>query len=267
MISYLDFEKPVAALQARIDELRETADDGALNIDAEIEKLQQRSTTMLAELYGKLTPWQKTQVARHAERPHFRDFVSGMCSDFMPLAGDRAFADDKAIQGGFATIEGRKVMLIGHEKGNDTASRVKHNFGMGMPDGYRKAVRLMELAGRFGLPVVTLVDTSGAFPGVQAEERGQAEAIARATEACLALGVQVVAAANLRGLQDTRVPMLVALFGYWVVGFGTAIALGFRTALAGVGIWMGLAAGLLVVSILLTWRWSARERIGLARAR
>jgi len=194
MISYLDFEKPVAALQARIDELRETADDGALNIDAEIEKLQQRSTNMLAELYGKLTPWQKTQVARHAERPHFRDFVSLMCSDFLPLAGDRAFADDKAIQGGFATIADRKVMLIGHEKGHDTTSRVKHNFGMGMPEGYRKAIRLMELAGRFGLPVVTLVDTSGAFPGVQAEERGQAEAIARATEACLALGVPMVAA-------------------------------------------------------------------------
>ena len=194
MISSLDFEKPVAALQARIDELRETADSGSIDIDAEIEKLQQRSTTMLAELYGKLTPWQKTQVARHAERPHFRDFVSGMCSDFMPLAGDRAFADDKAIQGGFATISGQRVMLIGHEKGHDTASRVKHNFGMGMPEGYRKAVRLMELAGRFGLPVVTLVDTSGAFPGVQAEERGQAEAIARATEACLALGVPMVAA-------------------------------------------------------------------------
>ena len=194
MISYLDFEKPVAALQARIDELRETADDGALNIGAEIEKLQQRSTTMLAELYAKLTPWQKTQVARHAERPHFRDFVTGMCSDFVPLAGDRAYADDKAIQGGFATIAGRKVMVLGHEKGHDTASRVLHNFGMGMPEGYRKAVRLMELAGRFGLPVVTLVDTSGAFPGVQAEERGQAEAIARATEACLALGVPMIAA-------------------------------------------------------------------------
>jgi acetyl-CoA carboxylase carboxyl transferase subunit alpha len=194
MVSYLDFEKPVAALQARIDELRETADDGALNIDAEIGRLQQRSTTMLADIYAKLTPWQKTQVARHAERPHFRDFVTNMCSDFVPLAGDRAFADDKAIQGGFATISGRKVMLIGHEKGHDTASRVKHNFGMGMPEGYRKATRLMQLADRFGLPVVTLVDTSGAFPGVQAEERGQAEAIARATEACLALGVPMVAA-------------------------------------------------------------------------
>ncbi|MCW2394469.1 MULTISPECIES: acetyl-CoA carboxylase carboxyltransferase subunit alpha [unclassified Sphingobium] len=194
MISYLDFEKPVAALQARIDELRETADNDSIDIDAEVEKLQQRSTAMLGDLYARLTPWQKTQVARHAQRPHFRDFVEGMCSDFMPLAGDRAFADDQAIQGGFATIEGRKVMLIGHEKGNDTASRVKHNFGMGMPDGYRKAIRLMQLADRFGLPVVTLVDTSGAFPGVQAEERGQAEAIARATEACLTLGVPLVAA-------------------------------------------------------------------------
>ncbi len=194
MISYLDFEKPVAALQARIDELRETADSGSMDIDAEIEKLQQRSTSMLSDLYAKLTPWQKTQVARHAERPHFRDFVTAMCSDFVPLSGDRAFADDKAIQGGFATISGRKIMLIGHEKGHDTASRVKHNFGMGMPEGYRKAIRLMELADRFGLPVVTLVDTSGAFPGVQAEERGQAEAIARATEACLALGVPMVAA-------------------------------------------------------------------------
>ena len=193
MISYLDFEKPVAALQARIDELRETADIGSIDIDSEIEKLQQRSTTMLAELYAKLTPWQKTQVARHPQRPHFRDFVVAMCSDFVPLAGDRAFGDDQAILGGFATIGGRRVMLIGHERGNDTASRVKHNFGMGMPEGYRKAIRLMELADRFGLPVVTLVDTSGAFPGVQAEERGQAEAIARGTEACLALGVPLIA--------------------------------------------------------------------------
>jgi len=194
MISYLDFEKPVAALQARIDELRETADSGAIDIDAEIEKLQQRSTTMLTDLYAKLTPWQKTQVARHPQRPHFRDFVTGMCTDFTPLAGDRAFGDDQAILGGFATIAGQKVMLIGHERGHDTASRVRHNFGMGMPEGYRKAIRLMELADRFRLPVVTLVDTSGAFPGVQAEERGQAEAIARGTEACLALGVPMVAA-------------------------------------------------------------------------
>jgi acetyl-CoA carboxylase carboxyl transferase subunit alpha len=192
MISYLDFEKPVAALQARIEELRETADRGSLDIDAEIDKLQQRSTAMLADLYAKLTPWQKTQVARHPQRPHFHDIVGAMCSEYLPLAGDRAFADDKAILGGFATISGRKVVVIGHEKGNDTASRVRHNFGMGMPEGYRKAIRLMELADRAGLPVVTLVDTSGAFPGVQAEERGQAEAIARGTEACLALGVPLV---------------------------------------------------------------------------
>ncbi|WP_443971280.1 acetyl-CoA carboxylase carboxyltransferase subunit alpha [Sphingobium sp. CR28] len=194
MNSFLDFEKPVAALQSRIAELRETAQDGAIDIDAEIERLQGRSNVMLAELYGKLTPWQKTQVARHPERPHFRDYVAGMCTDFLPLAGDRAFADDKAIVGGLATIGGQRVMLIGHEKGHDTESRVRHNFGMGKPEGYRKAIRLMDLADRFGLPVVTLVDTSGAFPGVQAEERGQAEAIARSTERCLALGVPMVAA-------------------------------------------------------------------------
>jgi acetyl-CoA carboxylase carboxyl transferase subunit alpha len=194
MNSFLDFEKPVAALQERIVELRETAQDGALDIDAEIERLQARSNSMLAELYGKLTPWQKTQVARHPERPHFQDYVAGMCTDFMPLAGDRAFADDKAIIGGLATIGGRKVVLIGHEKGHDTETRVRHNFGMGKPEGYRKAIRLMDLADRFDLPVVTLVDTSGAFPGVQAEERGQAEAIARSTERCLSLGVPMVAA-------------------------------------------------------------------------
>lgn len=194
MNSFLDFEKPVAALQSRIAELRETAQDGAIDIDAEIERLQGRSNVMLADLYGKLTPWQKTQVARHPERPHFRDYVAGMCTDFLPLAGDRAFADDKAIVGGLATIGGQRVMLIGHEKGHDTESRVRHNFGMGKPEGYRKAIRLMDLADRFGLPVVTLVDTSGAFPGVQAEERGQAEAIARSTERCLALGVPMVAA-------------------------------------------------------------------------
>ena len=194
MAIYLDFEKPVAALQARISELRETAQDGALDIDSEIEKLQSRSTAMLADLYAKLSPWQKTQVARHAERPHFHDYVAQMCTDFMPLAGDRAFADDKAIIGGLATLGGRKVVLIGHEKGHDTESRVRHNFGMGKPEGYRKAIRLMDLADRFELPVVTLVDTSGAFPGVQAEERGQAEAIARSTERCLTLGVPMVAA-------------------------------------------------------------------------
>lgn len=194
MVSFLDFEKPIAALEARITELRETAESGELDIDAEIAKLQQRSQKMLKDSYAKLTPWQKTQVARHPERPHFRHYAAGIFDEFLPLAGDRAFADDQAILGGFARIGKRRVMVIGHEKGDDTASRLKHNFGMGKPEGYRKAIRLMQLADRFGLPVVTLVDTSGAFPGVQAEERGQAEAIARSTEQCLALGVPMVAA-------------------------------------------------------------------------
>jgi len=195
MVAFLDFEKPVAELRARIDELRETAQaNQSLDIDAEVAKLQARSDKMLRDLYAKLTPWQKTQVARHQERPHFKDYVGGITSDFMMLAGDRAFADDKAIVGGLARLGGRRVMLIGHEKGDDTASRIRHNFGMAKPEGYRKAIRLMKLAERFGLPVVTLVDTAGAFPGVQAEERGQAEAIARSTEQCLALRVPIVAA-------------------------------------------------------------------------
>ena len=194
MISFLDFEKPIAALQAKITELRETAQDGAIDIDSEMEKLQQRSERMLADLYAKLTPWQKTQVARHPDRPHFKHYVAGLFDEFMPLAGDRAFGDDQAILGGFARLGGQRVMVIGHEKGDDTTSRLRHNFGMGKPEGYRKAIRLMELADRFGLPVITLVDTSGAFPGVQAEERGQAEAIARSTEQCLSLGVPMIAA-------------------------------------------------------------------------
>ncbi len=194
MVSFLDFEKPIAAVQAKITELRETARDSAIDIDSEIEKLQVRSDRMLADLYAKLTPWQKTQVARHPDRPHFKHYVAGLFDEFVPLAGDRAFADDQAILGGFARLNGKRVMVIGHEKGDDTQSRLRHNFGMGKPEGYRKAIRLMALADRFGLPVVTLVDTSGAFPGVQAEERGQAEAIARSTEQCLALGVPMVAA-------------------------------------------------------------------------
>jgi acetyl-CoA carboxylase carboxyl transferase subunit alpha len=194
MATFLDFEKPIAELQGRIDELRDTASDGAIDIDAEVARLQGKSDAMLKATYAKLTPWQKTQVARHGDRPHFKDYVAGLFEDFIPLAGDRAFGDDQAILGGFATFRGQKVMVIGHEKGDDTASRLKHNFGMGKPEGYRKAIRLMELADRFGLPVLTLVDTSGAFPGVQAEERGQAEAIARSTETCLKLGVPMIAA-------------------------------------------------------------------------
>jgi acetyl-CoA carboxylase carboxyl transferase subunit alpha len=194
MPSFLDFEKPIAELQGRIDELRETAEGGTVDIDAEVGRLQVKSDKLLRDTYAKLTPWQKTQVARHGERPHFKDYVAGLFDEFLPLAGDRAFGDDQAILGGFANFRGRRVMVIGHEKGDDTASRLRHNFGMGKPEGYRKAIRLMQLADRFGLPVVTLVDTSGAFPGVQAEERGQAEAIARSTEACLALGVPLIAA-------------------------------------------------------------------------
>ena len=194
MATFLDFEKPIAELQGRIDELRDTASDGAINIDSDVARLQAKSDALLKSTYARLTPWQKTQVARHSDRPHFKNYVAGLFEEFMPLAGDRAFADDQAILGGFATFRGKRVMVIGHEKGDDTASRLRHNFGMGKPEGYRKAIRLMELADRFGLPVLTLVDTSGAFPGVQAEERGQAEAIARSTEACLKLKVPMVAA-------------------------------------------------------------------------
>ncbi len=193
MISYLEFEKPVAALEARITELRETASGGDVDISSEIRRLEAKSADLLASTYAALTPWQKTQVARHPMRPHFKDFVEYTFTDFVPLGGDRYYGDDQAIIGGLARLGGRRVVLIGHEKGNDTQSRIKHNFGMGKPEGYRKAIRLMELAGRFNLPVVTLVDTSGAFPGVEAEERGQAEAIARSTEACLALPVPMVA--------------------------------------------------------------------------
>jgi acetyl-CoA carboxylase carboxyl transferase subunit alpha len=194
MPTFLDFEKPIAELEARVAELRETASAGELNIETEISRLEERAERLLRDTYAKLTPWQKTQVARHPERPHFKDYVAALVADFVPLAGDRNFCEDQAIVGGLGRLGDRKVMLIGHEKGDDTATRLKHNFGMARPEGYRKAIRLMELADRFGLPVVTLVDTPGAFPGVQAEERGQAEAIARATETCLSLGVPLVTA-------------------------------------------------------------------------
>ncbi len=192
MPAFLDFEKPIAELQGRIDELRDSGGD--VDISAEIARLQAKSDKLLRDTFTRLTPWQKTQVARHGERPHFKDYVTSLFEEFVPLAGDRAFADDQAIVGGFATFRGQRVLVLGHEKGDDTATRLKHNFGMGKPEGYRKAIRLIALADRFGLPIVTLVDTSGAFPGIQAEERGQAEAIARSTEACLAAGVPFVAA-------------------------------------------------------------------------
>lgn len=194
MVAYLDFEKPIAELQARIGELRETARGEAANIDSELAKLETKAGRLLADTYSRLSPWQKTQVARHPERPHFKHYVAQLFDDFMPLSGDRSFGDDQAIQCGLGRISGQRVMVIGHEKGDDTASRLKHNFGMGKPEGYRKAIRLMQLADRFGIAIVTLVDTSGAFPGIQAEERGQAEAIARSTQAMLEVGVPVVAA-------------------------------------------------------------------------
>ncbi|QSB46186.1 acetyl-CoA carboxylase carboxyltransferase subunit alpha [Altererythrobacter sp. FM1] len=193
MNAYLDFEKPVAQLDARIAELRDAAGSDDVDISGELARLQRKSEELLASTYAALTPWQKTQVARHPKRPHFRDYVEYAFDEFVPLGGDRLYGDDQAIMGGLARLDGRRVVLIGHEKGHDTESRIRHNFGMGKPEGYRKAIRLMELAGRFGLPVVTLVDTSGAFPGIEAEERGQAEAIARSTEACLTLPVPMVA--------------------------------------------------------------------------
>ena len=194
MTSYLEFEKPLAELNKQIAALRESAGADGVDIGPEVDKLEAKAAAQLRDLYKALSPWQKTQVARHPDRPHFKQIVAAMIDDFVPLAGDRGFADDQAILGGLGRIDGRRVMVIGHEKGHDTATRIRHNFGMGKPEGYRKAIRLMQLADRFGIPVVTLVDTSGAFPGIEAEERGQAEAIARSTEQCLALGVPMVAA-------------------------------------------------------------------------
>lgn len=192
MRTYLDFEKPIAELEGKIDDLRRMDDENGVNVADEIDKLQAKADDLLSDAYGKLSRWQKTQVARHASRPHFSDYVSGLVDEFTPLAGDRAFGEDLAILGGPARLRGRSIMLIGHEKGADTASRVKHNFGMARPEGYRKAIRLMDMAERFNLPVVTLVDTPGAYPGRGAEERGQAEAIATCTQKCLSLGAPLV---------------------------------------------------------------------------
>ncbi len=190
MRSYLEFEKPVADLEGQIQEFRLLAEKGeAVDVSDEIAKLEAKAAQALSDLYQKLTPWQKTQVARHPDRPHFVDYVGALIEDFTPLAGDRAFGEDAAIVGGFGRFRGQPVCVMGHEKGADTASRLTHNFGMARPEGYRKAVRLMETAERFGLPVISLVDTAGAYPGIGAEERGQAEAIARSTDACLGLGV------------------------------------------------------------------------------
>ena len=194
MRAYLSFETPVADIDARVDELRALAakgDSPALN--EEVVKLEAKSAKTLADLYAALTPWQKTQVARVQDRPHFAQYVKGLITDFTPLAGDRKFGEDEAIVGGLGRFEGQPVCILGHEKGEDTATRLKHNFGMARPEGYRKAARLMELADKFGLPMISLVDTAGAWPGIDAEERGQAEAIARATDASLSLGAPNVA--------------------------------------------------------------------------
>src|SRR5476651_1497234 len=194
MRTYLDFEKSVAELEAKVEELRTVAETGsAVSVGDEINRLEVKAVLALKELYADLTPWQKTQVARHPQRPHCLDTIAGLIDNFIPLAGDRKFGDDPAIVGGFGRFRGESVCVIGHEKGSDTESRLKHNFGMARPEGYRKAVRLMDMADRFGIPLITLVDTAGADARIGAEERGQAEAIARSTDVCLGLGVPSVA--------------------------------------------------------------------------
>jgi acetyl-CoA carboxylase carboxyl transferase subunit alpha len=212
MPTFLEFEKPIAELEGKIEELRHLANAGDLNIAEEVARLQGKADKLLRQTYGKLTAWQKTLVARHPDRPHFGDYVEALVEEWTPLAGDRSFADDRAILGGLGRFRGRSVVLLGHEKGNDTASRVRHNFGMARPEGYRKSQRLMDMADRFRLPVVTLVDTPGAYPGVDAEARGQAEAIARAIETCLKI----------------RVPLVTAIIGEGGSGGAIALAAGNR---------------------------------------
>ena len=193
MTHYLDFEKPLAEIEGKAEELRALGRaNKEMDVADEAKALDKKAADMLTDLYKSLTPWRKCQVARHPDRPHCRDYINAMFSEYTPLAGDRNFADDHAVMGGLARIDGRPVMVIGHEKGNDTKSRIERNFGMARPEGYRKAIRLMEMAGKFGLPVITLVDTPGAYPGKGAEERGQSEAIARATEKCLQIGVPLI---------------------------------------------------------------------------
>ncbi len=191
--TYLDFEKPIAELENKLEELKALkSDDSSVSIGEEVGKLEEKARDALQEIYSKLTPWQKTQVARHPDRPHARDYIDELIEDFVPLAGDRYYAEDEAIIGGAGRFRGRAVVVIGNEKGNDTQSRLEHNFGMARPEGYRKAVRLMKLAEKFSMPVITFVDTAGAYPGVGAEERGQAEAIARSTDCCMTLTVPII---------------------------------------------------------------------------
>lgn len=193
MHNYLDFEKPISDLEGKIHELKKIAsEDESIDTTDEVERLEVRAREAMAEIYSKLNPWQKTQVARHPQRPHFQEYAANLFTEFTPLAGDRKFANDEAIQAGLARFRGTPVAVIGQEKGNDTKSRIKHNFGSARPEGYRKAIRVMEMADRFGLPLITLIDTAGAYPGIGAEERGQAEAIARSTEMCLNMRVPIV---------------------------------------------------------------------------
>ncbi|MCQ0091396.1 acetyl-CoA carboxylase carboxyltransferase subunit alpha [Roseovarius sp. M141] len=195
MTHYLDFEKPLAEIEGKAEELRAMARAGeGVDVEEEAAALDKKAATMLRDLYRDLTPWRKCQVARHPERPHCRDYIRALFTEYTPLAGDRNFADDHAVMGGLARLNDRPVMVIGHEKGSDTKSRIERNFGMARPEGYRKAIRLMEMADKFGLPVITLVDTPGAYPGKGAEERGQSEAIARSTETCLQIGVPLISA-------------------------------------------------------------------------
>jgi acetyl-CoA carboxylase carboxyl transferase subunit alpha len=194
MRHFLDFERPIAELESKVDELRHLSDAGDINIADEVARLETKADRLLRQTYSKLSAWQKVQVARHPDRPHAKDYIAELVTDWTPLAGDRGFGEDRAIVGGLGRFRGRSVVVLGQEKGSDTESRVKHNFGMAKPEGYRKARRLMELADRFELPVIALVDTAGAYPGIDAEARGQAEAIARSIEACLRLKVPMVAA-------------------------------------------------------------------------
>ncbi len=207
MRHFLEFERPIAELEGKLDELRRLSNDSGLNIAEEVGRLEAQVTRLVGQSYAKLTPWQKVQVARHPERPHCLDYIAGLIDEFTPLAGDRAFAEDAAVIGGIGRFRGRSVVVLGTEKGADTEARLKYNFGMARPEGYRKARRLMRLAERFGLPVLTLIDTAGAYPGVDAEARGQSEAIAAAIETCL----------------DIRVPLVAVIIGEG--GSGGAIAL------------------------------------------
>src|SRR5467141_438592 len=210
MRHFLDFERPIAELEGKIDELRHLSTDSGLNIAEEVGRLEAQASRLLRQSYARLTPWQKVQVARHPDRPHASTYIAALITDFVPLAGDRVFGEDAAILGGIGRFRGRSVLAFFIEKGADTESRVKHNFGMARPEGYRKAVRLMEMADRFGIPVLSIVDSAGAYPGIGAEERGQAEAIARSTDACLSLGVPNVAIITGEGMSGGAIAITTA---------------------------------------------------------